>query len=447
MSNYKLQNSKGFLRWQNFRVFLKKIHSFGTITNSCVIMTINYNNSQNIINLLTYLSNESRKDDIDLLVIENSTSVLEKKKLIDYIKDNKISNITILETIENLGSAGAYALGLEYIFSNNSFEKVFIYEDDVLLLEKNTFSEMLNLSNNNNLVYINGPINTGCGKSWLVQIGLYGVDFLKKVGVPNPTYFTRSEDLDLKERFELIIKKYGYKEVVINKNYFHPYLKKYNGQVWWIYFSIRNHLYTNFKWLKIGSITYFINLFLYFWYGLSKLFIEKNGLILKSFFYAVIDYILGNYTFENNKKKLNFFKKISIDYPGNAIDSEYSLTQLNNITKNIYLISNSLLAKSDRQKIKFSTKLNSFFKNGCLIGGYFSPIYPIFMLSKCIISINEYDYINNKYLISTISNKPKYIEVFFSFLIALLLFITILFPLIFLRGIIVYLSNKLSNYG
>jgi GT2 family glycosyltransferase len=91
---------------------------------------------------------------------------------------------------------------MEYII-NNGYEYFFIVEDDVIFCEHNVFDDMIKNANENTLTFINNCKNTwesqnptNKGQSWRVQTAGYPVHFIKKVGVIDPRYFFRGEDLE-----------------------------------------------------------------------------------------------------------------------------------------------------------------------------------------------------------------------------------------------------------
>gem|GEM_PF-5575175 len=91
---------------------------------------------------------------------------------------------------------------MEYIIDNN-YDYFFIVEDDVIFLENNTFSDMIQYADKKTLTFIHNCKNTRSslhskdkGKSRRVQVAGYPVNFIKKIGIIDPRYFFRGEDLE-----------------------------------------------------------------------------------------------------------------------------------------------------------------------------------------------------------------------------------------------------------
>ncbi len=438
MLDYKINNNHWYLRWENWKDFLENSSSFGNKKdNKYVILTLHFNNASNIINIITTINNEKSKSNYDLLIVENSTNKEESKKLLSYIEKNSDLNITIIKPYNNIWSAWWYALWLEYIFSLKKHEYIFIIEDDVIILNENTFSEMIKQATPKNLVYINHHVSWI--HSWPVQLWLYPINFLKKTWVTNPSYFTRSEDIELLERLNRISKKYNYTFSIVDKNYSHPYSKRYNWQVWWVYFVLRNALITASKWFSLGMLSFFINIFLYIWYSMAKYFIENNTWIFIWVFKSIFDFILSKTSYSDNINSLNNLRKITLEFPKNTQFLELDEEDLHEKFNNYFLIYKLYLSANDRKIIGHSKKIKDFFTHWVMIWWFFSPLYPLFMLSKNIVSIDEYDFGRKKYLISIIENeKIHYLKIFVSMIISIILFLIIL-PFLLLKWLYIYL--------
>lgn len=103
--DYKLQNTNGYIRWINYTDFIKTIDRFETKPSPYALITINFNTSSYIIDKLQSIQKEEKKDDIMILIIENNSNEEEKALLKRFIESHHLTNITVIETIENVGSA------------------------------------------------------------------------------------------------------------------------------------------------------------------------------------------------------------------------------------------------------------------------------------------------------------------------------------------------------
>gem|GEM_PF-5055676 len=80
--------------------------------NAFAIITLIYNNTGYIKNVLEYLSHEKRTDQFDLIVIDNCTKPDVSRELEELCSGNPFNTI-YLKPISDMGSAGGYSLGLE----------------------------------------------------------------------------------------------------------------------------------------------------------------------------------------------------------------------------------------------------------------------------------------------------------------------------------------------
>jgi len=108
-------------------------------------------------------------------------------------------------------------------------------------------------------------------------------------------------------------------------------LKSVNGNYTWFYFSIRNQLLSVEKNLK-NNYQFFVVLFFYLWTAISKLFMEKDNLILKSFIDALFDFLKHNFSRNNNRKKIECFINNKKEQQSEWMDK----LELSNISKNLY---------------------------------------------------------------------------------------------------------------
>lgn len=389
--------------WENFikTISWKK-------NNKIAILSLHFNNFNNTKNLLEYIWNEKNKN-IDIIIIENSTKEVESEKLTEYIQD--LHNITKIVPISNIGSAWWYALWMEYIL-NNDYEYFFLVEDDVEFLERNVFSDMIEKSDNKTLTFILNCQNTRTSSNpedkWRsnhIQIAWYPVNFVKKIGIMDPRYFFRWEDLDRKIRLENWLKKFDYKYEIINHNYIHPYLKSVNGNMVRFYLSIRNQLLILKKYPLI-YYKFFINLFLYFFTGVTKLIIHQDTWMIQSFYNAVKDFLGNKYSFSYNTERIRSFivrreEKISQE----RIDSE----SLKKIIRPMYGNAKMLVIPwiDIEQKLSFSHKIWDMFSHWIVISSSSTIFYPLTAIAPKVVCIQEFDL--HRPLISIYTYKNKYI--------------------------------------
>ncbi|MDR2415832.1 MAG: hypothetical protein LBD75_04455 [Candidatus Peribacteria bacterium] len=87
----------------------------------------------------------------------------------------------------------------------------------------------------------------------------------------NPTYFQKSEDSDFLERIQRVVKKEQYDTKILETYHYHPNYKSSALRMWFIYFTIRNHLYTCAKSGIIHYVSYFPIIFAHIWSGVLQI--------------------------------------------------------------------------------------------------------------------------------------------------------------------------------
>lgn len=404
---------KYYTRRENRKDFVKEID--GQKKNRIAIVSIHFNNFKNIKNLLDYLVSE--KDQIfDIVLIENSTKETEIDQLKEYIKWSK--NITRIVPKSNVGSAGWYSLWMEYIL-NSWYEYFFLVEDDVEFQEKNVFSDMIEKSGAKTFTFIHNCMNTRSSlnprdkwRSNHIQITWYPIWFLEKMGVMDPRYFFRWEDLEWEIRLKYWIRKYWFATHILNHNYIHPYLKSVNGNTKRFYFSIRNQLMT----LKRHTWAYskfFVNLFLYLYTGITKMIIENDKGILLAFSRALVDFFSNRYSFAYNTKQITSF----IVKRQQVTTSEWiSPDILKPITAKMYGNAKILVISwADREgKLSFSKNISAIFRYWMVISSSSTVFYPLTVVAPKIVCIEEFDLHKPLVNVSMYKNTHRLLKVFWA---------------------------------
>lgn len=236
-----LSNKNHAIRRSNRQSFVRTIVG-EKWTEQVNVLILCYNNTEQLFALLDRLDKEPRRKDFMVTIVQNSDNEEAKKNF-----DEKISqyeNITIIYPIANLGSDGGHAMGQEYSLLK-WYSHMILIEDDIELLEDDTISHTLdNISHKDEIIFIHAPINADWVHSRYVQYGCYPTSLFPKTGVVDPRTYFRSGDLEWWKRVERAIRTYWYTKKIVARNYFHPYLKWVNNSWSWIYFSLRNQLWT-----------------------------------------------------------------------------------------------------------------------------------------------------------------------------------------------------------
>jgi hypothetical protein len=314
-------------------------------------------------------------------------------------------------------------------------------EDDVIFLDENIFSDMIWKSDDETLTFVNNCQNTwdykttkNKWKSRRVQLAWYPVNFIEKIWIIDPRYFFRWEDLEWGSRIEKWISEFWYKTEIVDRNYLHPYLKSVNWNYTWFYFSIRNQLLSVQKNLK-NNYQFFVVSFFYLRTAVTKFLIKKDNLILKSFVDAFSDFLKHNFSWENNKNKIEWF----INHKKKEEKSErMDKLEISNISENLYSTAKILgITWVDRENIQYSKKIKKLWESWLLISSSSTVFYPISLLAKKVICIDEFDLIGNKVSVSHYINGNRTMNLIWiiaSFIASVVLIIMVNFIIILSIG-------------
>lgn len=422
----KIQTNKKYnLRRTNRKDFLDAVQ--WSKVNTICIFTLLYNNTENTQTIIDKLNTESQGTNIDLIILDNSPE--SKFQTLDI----KGCHITFIRPRYNLGSAGWYALAMEYILSK-WYEYMIMMEDDIILTDPETFSETYLQTDSKTILFIHDCINTWWEHSRYVQYACYPTAFIQQIGIIDPRFYFRSEDLERRLRIEEGIKKYGYKTHILDKNYYHPYLKKSNGSSWRSYFSIRNQLLMFQKHFGKWTQHILIALFMYIRNSLIHWVLRNNRTFLRSWYYAVVDFIANN-IYKNTERIKALSYKYQIPKQFHTIDNHSFLDQY----KHYSLLSSYNAFSPVDQKILqvLSRSFPNYLNHGTIIGGRNSILLPLMMWAKRIVSIDEFvlwsdqlicsEYTNNYHILKGILSWLLFILAWIIYLpIALLIIIKVL---------------------
>lgn len=422
-----LKNTKRSLRWKNWEDFLKDERRIRhTRKNKTAIICLYYSSIENVKWLFDYISKDKYHEDFDLILINNSS-----KYDIDFSKQFKNDNIIILSPLVNLWTDGWYALWIEYCIKND-YEYLFIVEDDVLFLDDWVFSEIYESMDEKSVGFLSHMINNEEFKhSRYVQIACYPVSFLKKTWIMDPRFFTRWWEYKWIFFMEDIIKKYWYKKNIINKRHFHPYLKKNNRSAWWIYFSWRN-VFRNMR--RCDFVQLEVIFFMYIRTGFSKLLLEWSYSYVKALLYAVKDFIVNDRSIDTSLDRMHMISKYKQPVPKHIEEITVEYGKVSDYTKwlfNFDWLWVRWFTSYDAKKIQWSSKISAFFKNWVVIPNINCPLYPIAILSKKIVAVNEFDIFKNIADISIIKAKFRFkiTKTIISLIFSTIVYIIVIIPI------------------
>ena len=373
MCKYEIVNKNWCIRWVNRKDFLVD-ESFirKKWNNKIAIICLFYSSFDNIKKICVYIESEKKHNDFDLILINNSW------KNQNFEIELNINNLIILTPVSNIWTDWWYSLWMEYCMCE-WYDYLFLIEDDVILLENNAFSDVIENINEKTVWFIYPRINDEYQHSWYVQFACYPINFLKESGVLDPRFFTRWWDWLWAPQVEKIIKSNWYKKVIINKKHFHPYLKKWNWNPWRVYFAWRNLFYYD------DDIKNYIKLFMYVRTWCIKVLKNKSLKYLWWVLLWIFDYIQNKMDLNISLRRMQYFWKCRQSL---FWEKEFVI-KLNNIksyTSNMFWI---WFSWYDVKHLSITRNVGFIFKNGVVLPNKNCPAYPITLLSKKTVIVDE----------------------------------------------------------
>lgn len=345
---YIVQETKYSKKWLNRPEYILSVEDNLSKRHNLSLLILSYNNNKQFFDLLDFISNDPLYGNFAITVVQNS----DKPSTFDEFKERIVTykEISVIYPKENVWSAGWYALWLEYIVAE-WYNHVVVIEDDILLYDKDTILSTIwhSISHPNDVIFIQPPVNTGWEHSWYVQYACYPTSLLKIAWVLDPRYYFRCEDLEWKVRLEHAIKHNWYKKHILSKKYYHPYIKPGNNSWSWIYFSLRNQIWTIRKYhsLYVGFIAV---LTMYLTYWILTTIRSRKKAILMNVVLAMKDWLKNKQNITYNKKMLTTLWSLTpvtvadMWFTSADIDRAQMLYDMD--TK--WYMSSSTIAKADR---------------------------------------------------------------------------------------------------
>ena len=432
---YKIIESNYSKRRKNREEYIDSVEDNISKKHSISILTLCYNNNIQFFALLDFLTQDRLYGNFAITIVQNS----DNKDLIQDFK-NRIWNykeVIVVYPKENVWSAWWYALWQECIIAE-WFTHFIIIEDDVQLYNHDTIASTIErtISHPQEVIFINPPINTWWEHSWYVQYACYPISLIKIAGVLDPRYYFRCEDLEWKVRLEYAIKYNGFKKHIIKKDYYHPYIKPWNNSWSWIYFSLRNQIWTIRKYHSL-YLWFLAVLVMYLTYWIATTIRTRKKAILMNVLLAMRDWLQQEQNLTYNKKILSqlwWLSPITIEgmwFTGKNIDRTEMLYDMDTT----WFMSLSTIAKEDRlilNKHKWNIPIIWWFQPSWWpIISCLSKIYYIeyIQLDKQILSWKSI----SQWLLSRGINLLLFLPSILLWCLIILLYSIILFPLQYIK--------------
>lgn len=395
------------INWKSFAEEKKGCSKISDV----VVLFVTYNLSDSACNLLEYL--KFQQQNFDIIIVDNSSSLYHFEKLLNCAAE--MNNVRIFQSIENFGGAGGYAIAINAALELE-YDYLLITEDDAIPANESVVDNLINNRNSDSRTVINFINNKS--ESFSLHFHLYPRNLILAAGGgPDLQLFQIDDDLEFAWRIEEAEKKMGYTSAKLlgNNGYYHPLVKKTVGRPFTIYLSCRNRLFICSKHKKklVDSLKLCFGWSIFSW---SFFFSKTNFRAIHAINSAISDFVLGKINIIQNRKRLNEYKKDELTMTFANYDLEEKIV-MNDIS-NIESISSFIICSKrlftlfpNQEKLNFSNILKIILsKKNVIVTSTFTPLFPLLLLSKQIILIEQIDAINGDFSMCKIVNKTKFKE-------------------------------------
>jgi hypothetical protein len=414
------QNKNDVLRFHNYKEFILNENKVPK-KNDTIVIVLCYNQIENVRKLCDFFISQP----VDVLFIDNSSN----DGTYDFLIKNYKDNFNIIRTKENLGGAGGFALGIEYILSLG-YEYCILTEEDALPLDEDIIENLLKYKDQNVEVL---TTNYELGKAaFTFHFHLYPTWIFKEVGVPDYRLFFRADDREFRKRIEHNIK---LKKIRLNKYYSHPIIKQGFG-ILANYFKFRNSLIVYKKYPRKNKyVDIFLILLKNIWYSFFSIFFDRNFCPFIQIKDAIIDILLDNFPqnyYTINKEKIRKYKNCKLKPNQFKIETNTIDEFLKKYEK--YRLISPILKESRIGKNFEKSNTLSFFVSD----KYINNSRVIAFFAKKILFVEEIDFLKNTVkFISYDNNRLKTIP-----LLVISFFVSIVLLMFLYPAVLIKRSNK-----
>lgn len=317
----------GSFRFRNYRDYIQGCNEVPKISNYCVLI-LTFNNLESLKLVCSYVV----VHDTDIVIVDNHSI----DGTYDFLLAHYASRINLIKLNENLGGAGGFAVGQEWVI-DRQYDFCIISEDDAIPGSQDIIPQLMNHASQERIVQTKyaGLKN----QLFALHFALYPVRIFKHAGVMNRHLFSRGDDYEYGMRLQRAAKALNIKPLCLDEYYEHPYLKLGYG-VAPIYFAIRNQLLIYAVQGNYIAAARF--LFKYICYGFHALIEDRNRSVIKLVGNGIIDYLFcrfsrnsivmhsfGNATLKPKPKPM--MQKLTWEQFGAHYSSYSSQTKLTNL--------------------------------------------------------------------------------------------------------------------
>lgn len=403
MSTYRFDDWKEYISDEN-RVYKQS---------DTVVVILAFNQ----IDMVKNISKFYEKQEIDVLFVDNNSS----DGTYNFLKNTYSDKFNIIKTKENLGGAGGFAIGQEWIL-DKKYDYCILTEEDALPMDEDIIVELVKNRDTNKRVRakfyeLNQP-------SFSLHFNLYPTWLFEKIGVMNKKLFFRADDWEFERRLQKFFKTQpNFKTVDIDKRYSHPLIKKGFGMMA-NYFATRNGLVVYSQYPKKNRLFDISRVVIKdLWNGFFNLFNDKKATSLIQFKDGLTDALNLDFPYKEKIEKFKTYKLEPTNYEYKELSIDDFINQYNQYKLKSELLLSSII------KDKFGNLSDSI-----VSGKYNGSGRVLAFFAKNIVFVEEIDFMNKRVIfIEYKNNRAKSIAILFISLSLTLIISLFLVPYLMLN--------------
>lgn len=333
----------------------------------------------NQIEMVKNISKFYEKQEIDVLFVDNNSN----DGTYDFLKNTYGDKFNIIKTKENLGGAGGFAIGQEWVL-DKKYDYCILTEEDALPVDEDIIVELVKNREKNKRVRakfyeLNQP-------SFSLHFNLYPTWLFEKIGVMNKELFFRADDWEFEQRLQIFLNtQANFKTIDIDKRYSHPLIKKGFGMMA-NYFATRNGLFVYSQFPKKNRLFDISRVVIKdLWNGFFNLFNDKKVTSLIQFKDGMVDALSQKFPYKEKIEKFKTYKLEPVNYEYKELLIDDFINQYNQYTLKSELLLSSII------KDKFGNSSDSI-----VSGKYNSAGRVLAFSAKNIVFVEEIDFMNKR---------------------------------------------------
>lgn len=379
-------------RFDNWRKYISDQNIINKKSDTIVVIL-----AFNQIEMVKKISKFYEKQEIDILFIDNNSN----DGTYDFLKNIYSDKFNIIKTIENLGGAGGFAIGQEWVL-DKKYNYCILTEEDAVPLDEDIIVELVKNREKNKRVRakfyeLNQP-------SFSLHFNLYPTWLFEKIGVMNKELFFRADDWEFEQRLQKFLKTQpNFKTIDIDKRYSHPLIKKGFGMMA-NYFATRNGLFVYSQFPKKNRLFDISRVVIKdLWNGFFNFINDRKATSLIQFKDGIVDALSQRFLYKEKIEKFKTYKLEPVNYEYKESSIDDFINQYNQYTLKSELLLSSII------KDKFGNSSNSI-----VTGKYNGAGRVLAFFAKNIVFVEEIDFMNKKVIfIEYKNNRANSITILF----------------------------------